>query len=164
MADDQREKAFKIVYDEAIRALDLQRAGFESLRARIGLLVSAAAVSTSFLGGLALSSGRADPGGWIAMTLFVAFGAVSLRLLWPRAEGAEGFTARPMLLIARYLERADGPAVDPWVLYRDLSLDAERQHALNQRRHHEPLARYFRAAIVLVTAEIAAWIIDLALR
>ena len=84
-SDEQRERAFKIVYDEAIRALNLQRAGIDSLRARVGFLVSAAAISTSFLGGLALTGRTGDAGSWAAIGLFVAFGAVSLRVLWPRA-------------------------------------------------------------------------------
>jgi len=131
----------------------------------VGFLVSAAAVSTSFLGGLALTDGNGDAGSWPAIALCVAFGIASLRVLWPRPEGAEGFSARPSLIIREYLEPTDGTtASDPWVLYRELSLFSERKHEYNRRHHHQPLSAYFRAAVLLLTAEIAAWIVDLALR
>lgn len=165
LSREDRTAAYKIVYDEAIRALNLQRSGIDGLRARVGLLVSAATIATSFLGGLALQDHKGDTGSWIAIALFVAFGAVSLRILWPRAEGAEGFTATPSLVIAEYLERDDDePAQEPWVMFRDLALYAEEAHDHNRDHHHVPLNRYFRAAIVLLTAEIASWALDLALR
>jgi len=72
---DARERAYRVVYDEAIRALDLQRAAFDSLRTRVGFLLSAAAIATSFLGGLALRTGS-DVGAWIGIALFAIFGGV----------------------------------------------------------------------------------------
>ena len=95
------------MYDEAIRALDIQRPAFDALRTRVGFLLSAAAIATSFLGGLALRAGS-DAGAWVGIALFSAFGVVALRILWPRAEGAGGFTARPSLVIQGYLEDEDG--------------------------------------------------------
>jgi hypothetical protein len=38
----------------------------------------------------------------------------------------------------------------------------EWTHDTTQVRHVEPLTRWFRLAIVLLTAEIVVWIIDLA--
>src|SRR6266516_6715185 len=115
---DEETQAYEVVYREAIRALDLQRSSFDSLRARVGFLLSAATIATSFLGGLALRD-ESDLGSWIAIGLFVAFGAVSLRLLWPRLEGAEGFSATPSLVIGQYLEPDEGEARELSVIYRD---------------------------------------------
>jgi hypothetical protein len=70
---DNRER-YEVAYREAVRALDYQRSAIDALRTRVGYLVSAAAIATSFLGGLALEDG-ASVGGWVAIGLFVAFGA-----------------------------------------------------------------------------------------
>ena len=160
---DEETQAYEVVYREAIRALDLQRSSFDSLRARVGFLLSAATIATSFLGGLALRD-KSDLGSWIAIGLFVAFGAVSLRLLWPRLEGAEGFSATPSLVIGEYLEPDEGEARELSVIYRDLALFAEEAHDFNRDKHLKPLTNYFRIAISLLTAEIVAWVVDLAIR
>jgi hypothetical protein len=155
----ERER-YEIAYREAIRALDYQRAAIDALRTRVGYLVSAAAIATSFLGGLALEDG-AGIGGWVAIGLFVVFGAVSAKILWPRAEGAEGFTSRPSVLV----ETLDAlPESESGTVYRDLSLYAEEAHDYNTENHLKPLTDWFRAAILLLMAEIAAWVIDLGLR
>jgi hypothetical protein len=151
------------VYRESIRALDLQRSAFDTLRARVGFLLSAATIATSFLGGLALRT-TSTVGSWIAIGLFAAFGAVCLRLLWPRLEGAEGFSARPSLVIDQYLEPDEGEPAELATIFRDLALFAEDAHDSNRNNHLQPLTRYFRLAIALLTAEIIAWIVDLAIR
>jgi hypothetical protein len=154
-------EAYEVVYREAVRALDLQRGAFDTLRARVGFLLSAATIATSFLGGLALRE-RSDAGSWIAICLFVAFGATALRLLWPRLAGAEGFSATPSIVIGEYLEPEEGDARALSVIYRDLALFAEEAHDFNRDRHLKPLTNYFRAAITLLTADIVAWIVALA--
>jgi hypothetical protein len=154
-------EAYELVYREAVRALDLQRGAFDTLRARVGFLLSAATIATSFLGGLALQE-PSDAGSWIAIGLFVAFGATALRLLWPRLEGAEGFSATPSIVIGEYLEPEEGEARPLSVIYRDLALFAEEAHDFNRDAHLKPLTNYFRAAITLLTAEIVAWIVALA--
>jgi hypothetical protein len=156
---DDREK-YRLAYDEATRALAYQRAAIDALRTRVGYLVSAATIATSFLGGLALRT-EADIGSWVAILLFVAFGLVAAKVLWPRAEGAEGFTARPSVLI----EAFEAPNPDDLErVYRDLALYAEEAHDYNTEKHLKPLTDWFRAATFLLVAEIAAWVIALALR
>ena len=159
--EDPAERGYRVAYDEAIRALDLQRGAFDSLRTRVGFLLSAAAIATSFLGGLALRMGS-DAGTWVGIALFAAFGAVALRILWPRAESAAGFTARPSALIEGYLEDADGLQLP--AMYRDLALYAEDAYDSNESRHLGPLTWWFRLGILLLTAEVIAWVINLALQ
>ena len=151
---------YRIAYDEAIRSLAYQRAAIDALRTRVGYLVSAATIATSFLGGLALRA-QSDAGSWLAIALFVGFGVAAAKILWPRAEGAEGFTARPSILVEA-LDATDDD--DLGTIYRDLSLYVEEAHDFNTERHLKPLTDWFRAAILLLMAEIAAWVIDLALR
>ncbi len=85
-------RAYGVVYKEAIRALDLQRAAFDALRARVGFVLSAATIATSFLGCLALQD-TSDAGSWVAIALFVGFGAVALSDLALFAEEAHNGTA-----------------------------------------------------------------------
>jgi hypothetical protein len=161
--DEETTRGYEVVYHEGIRALDFQRNSFDTLRERVGFLLSAATIATSFLGGLALRD-HSDAGSWIAIGLFVGFGAFALRLLWPRAEGAEGFTATPSIVISEYLEPEEGEPSEIGVIFRDLALFAEEAHDLNRDNHLKPLTNYFRVAITLLTAEIVAWVVDLAIR
>ena len=41
---------------------------------------------------------------------------------------------------------------------------AEEAHDFNRDKHLKPLTNYFRVAISLLTAEIVAWVVDLAIR
>ena len=54
--------AYELAYDEAVAAVSTQQAVIDAFRSRAGLLLSGAAIATSFLGGQALRSG--DPGTW----------------------------------------------------------------------------------------------------
>jgi hypothetical protein len=52
--DPERSAAYELAYQEGVRALDEQRIVIDAFRTRAGLLLSAAAIATSFLGGAAL--------------------------------------------------------------------------------------------------------------
>jgi hypothetical protein len=155
--DDDDRRIYAIVYDEALRALDLQRDSLEALRTRAGILLSAGAVSTSFLGGAALQDG-VSVWAWIATSLFVVFGSLVLRVLWPPAEGSHGFSVPPSAVMA-YLadERASATRA-----YRELALYLEEAYDLNQRRHLVPLTRTFRIATLAVVCDTVAWVVALA--
>ena len=81
------------------------------------------------------------------------------------SEGADGFTSTPSIVIGEYLEPQGGaePA-ELNELYRDLALFAEEAHNRNRDAHFLPLTNFFRIAIVLLTAEIVAWVVDLGVR
>jgi len=80
---------YKVAYDEAVRALSEQQGAIDNLRARAGLLFSAAAITTSFLGAQALRGGSLNFSSWLALLTFFAMAATSLTILWPRRwEGA----------------------------------------------------------------------------
>jgi len=65
----------------------------------------------------------------------------------------------PSILIAEL----EGGARQPLgLIYRDLALYAEAAHDVNRDRHLTPLTWYFRAAIMLLMAEIVAWVVALA--
>lgn len=62
---------YKVAYDESVRALAEQQAVIDSVRARVGLLLSAAAIATSFLGGQALEGGTLSATSWTALISYV---------------------------------------------------------------------------------------------
>ncbi|HEV8602631.1 MAG TPA: hypothetical protein VGQ68_04455 [Gaiellaceae bacterium] len=165
MADGEQDDltaSYEVVYKDAIRALDFQREAFDTLRTRTGLLLSAGAVATSFFGGRDLEQGGADNWTWFALVLFLAFGAACLKVLWPRAEGADGFSAAPSLVIQEYLEPEDDEPVSLSSLYRDLALHAEAAYEHNKTEHYDELTRFFRAGVLLLMVEVTVWVIALA--
>jgi hypothetical protein len=64
-----KEFQYRIAYDEAVRAPSQQQNTIESLRTRAGLLLSSAAITTSFLGAQALNEGGPAIPTWIAGVL-----------------------------------------------------------------------------------------------
>ncbi|MEX0817260.1 MAG: hypothetical protein WD027_07425 [Gaiellales bacterium] len=76
-------------------------------------------------------------------------------------RGSRRVYRRPSVLIET-IDAADESKIG--TIYRDLALYAEGAHDLNNDRHVKPLTDWFRAAILLLMAEISAWVIDLGLR
>jgi hypothetical protein len=147
---------YQIAYDEAIRSLSLQQGMIDSLRTRAGLLLSAAAVTTSFLGAQALREGGPTAATWLALASFVGLAIAALAILWPHQLE---FTANPADVIESYIETEEPlSAAD---MQRDLSLHMQRSYADNLAGQKQ-LARRFRLAGVLLTVEVIFWIVDLA--
>ena len=158
MPDADKELHYRIAYEEAVRALSQQQSTVESLRARAGLLFSAAAVTTSFLGAQALGSQGVTPATWLALAFFLGVALAILAILWPHPLE---FTADPANVIETYVESED-PASTA-VIYRDLSLHMHHSYAENLRGQKQ-LASRFQMAGVLLTLEVLVWIIDLAIK
>lgn len=153
MAKDQ---LYKVAYDEAVRARSEQQAVIESFRTRAGLLFSAAAIATSFLGAQALRGGRLGLSSWLALLCFVAVASSSLAVLWPRKW--EGVTD-PREVIETYIEAPEVAPIEE--LQRDLSIyiyDSckENQESLRQ------LAVLLQVGSALLTLEVAFWMISIA--
>src|SRR4051794_40202256 len=92
---------YKVAYDEAVRALSEQQVVIESFRSRAGLLFSAAAITTSFLGAQTLQGGDSSALAWLALTSFGGVAALSLALLWPYRWQ---FTMNPHEIVETYIE------------------------------------------------------------
>jgi hypothetical protein len=156
---DQNEDAYRLAYDEAVRALSQQQSALDEFRTRAGILLSGAAIATSFLGGQALDAGSVSLWSWIAIGCFVGLGTAALMILWPH-KGWE-FGAYPHSVIGTYIE-ADKPLPLPQIL-RDLALHMENSYDKNANRLGRVIFS-FRAASLLLTAETLAWVIDIATR
>jgi hypothetical protein len=156
MANADKDLLYKVAYDEAVRALSEQQGVIDSFRTRAGLLLSAAAITTSFLGAQALNEGGSNFAAWLALIGFVGVAAISLAILWPRQWE---FTANPRDVIQTYIE-ADEPApIDE--LHRDLSLHMHNSYIEN-REGLEQLSVFFQIASSLLTVEVVLWIIAIA--
>jgi hypothetical protein len=151
------EDPYELVYLEAVRLLSQQREGFESLRTRAGMLLSAAAIASSLLGGQAFMAGRLNLGGWLAVGAFASLGLAVVTILWPRPEW--GVSASPRQMIATTIEVETPTPLR--LIHRELALYADAAYNQN-REHYERLARWLRVAALLLNVEVAGWIIDLA--
>jgi hypothetical protein len=150
---------YELAHQEAVRALNHQQAALNEFRTRAGILLSGAAIATSFLGGQALDTGEVSAWSWIAIGCFVGLGGSTLMILWPY-KGWE-FGAFPHSVIATYIE-TENPLPLPMIL-RDLALHMENSYDKNASRL-ERVIRFFRAAALLLTTETLAWVIDIATR
>src|SRR5215207_6678216 len=77
---------YAIALEEARRALEEQERAVAQLSTRAGLLISAAAVVTSLLGGPVLARGALDLAAWIATAAFMGLAAAALSILRPRRD------------------------------------------------------------------------------
>jgi hypothetical protein len=157
MQQDTRAQPYRLAYDEAVRTLSEQRQYLDNLGTRAGILLSAAAIATSFLGGQSLRTGGPTGTSWVAIALFFLLGVVVVLILWPRT-GWE-FAATPRRLVATYIETEE--PLDISGIYRDLSFHMEDSYVKNQDRI-DRLIVYLRVASGLLTLEIVTWIVDLA--
>jgi hypothetical protein len=110
---------YELAYDEARRALDAQESVVNELRTRAGVLIAAAAITTSFFGGRALSDGDVATAEWIAIACFGVVGASVLAVLWPCTDWT--FTVNAQRFIGTYIESEEGPLPLP-AIDRDLAL------------------------------------------
>ena len=152
--------AYELAYAEARRALEAQERALPAFRTRAGILLSAAAVVTSFLGGQAIAASGFTTFSWLAIAAFAMLGCASLAVLWPDDDWQ--FEAIPNRVIATYVERSDGVEVPLHVIHRELALHMENSYSANERVRLRPLRWAFRIAVVALVAEVAAWLIDLA--
>jgi len=149
----------EIVYLESVRAIDKQEAALVGLRTRTGTLLSAAALSTSFLGGHALGQrGPLDSLAWVAIGAFVAVGSLCVAILLP-------WSWRFWLSARALLEgQVDTPSPNTAAhLHRFLAVTHETSLRRNEPKL-DVLSWFFRIASMCLALEVIAWTIDLGRR
>jgi hypothetical protein len=153
-AADEARSAF--VYQEALRGLQVQQTGLQSLQARAATLIFATSFASSLLGSQALGDGLGT-WDWIALALLFAIGALAVVVLWPYYNLT--FRFDPEDLLTRYVDVAD-PMPMP-AIHRELALQIKsegRQNGRIVRRLREAL----QVALILLLLEIAAWMFSIA--
>ena len=165
-SDDNAAAGYELAYTEARRALDDQERVVSELRTRAGVLIAAAAITTSFFGNEALTRASIGYASWLAIGCFCLLGFTVMAILWPRRDWMFSVNARAF--IATYLEpygpEPYGPDAEPMALpmiHRDLALHMEDSFDSN-RRQLRVLMGSFRAGAVLLLAEVVAWVVAIA--
>jgi len=124
-------------------------------RTRSGVVLSAAAVTTSFFGGLALRDGTAGPLAWTAVAAFVVLGVAALAIVFP--HGRWEFRASPSSLVADI--ETTGPPVGR--IQRDLAPYMEQSWLANERRMIRTMVWPLRIATLALVIEVVGWVLDL---
>jgi hypothetical protein len=148
---------YALAFEEGMRGLARQEVQLDAMRSRAGVLLSAAAIATSFLGGRALTDHSPAAWTWLAIAAFVGLALSALVILWPRRDWA--FSASPGLIVSLYVE-TDPPWKLP-AIHRELALHMDNAYEVNRARL-DHLIWAFRAASTLLAAEVAAWVVNLA--
>jgi hypothetical protein len=148
---------YELAYEEAKRALDAQESVVNELRTRSGILIAAAAISTSFFGGRALADGSVGSVGWVAIVCFGVVGATVLAVLWPRTDWS--FTVNAQRFIGTYVESEEGPLPLP-AIHRDLALHMSASYVANARQLRV-LTVAFRIGAVFLVGEVIAWVVGI---
>jgi len=154
---DRAADGYALALEEARRALDEQERMVAQLSTRAGMLVSAAAVVTSFFGGPVLAQATVDAAAWLAIAAFVALTAAVLAILRPRQTWE--FALHPAPLIERLLEASRGFRLPD--LRRELALHMGASIDHNALEIGA-MTKSFHIASVLLAVEIVAWVVSIA--
>lgn len=153
MGDEQSDVRLELVLAESLRALNQQQAVLDNLRARAAVLLSAAALVTSFFGPPSLSHAGGRLGG-MAVLAVAALGGVTAAsgvLIWPRWQW--DFRTSSRKLLAAYVD--DGRSVDE--VRRGLAVTFESYVDANDRKL-SVLQWAFVLGMLALVLEVVAWL------
>lgn len=152
----RRADVYALAFQEAGEALADQVRIVEQLRGRAAGLVATAAVTMSIFGGPVAGRGAAGVALYVATAAFVGVCFCVLGLLWPRHLVAATDVGE---LIAEYAEPHQLPLA---LVHRELAV--HRAAGLVQNRDViDRMMGLSRVAVVLLSAEIVAWVVNYAL-
>lgn len=146
-------EAYRLGLDEAIRAIEGQRQSLDELRARAGILLSAALLIGALLGGPASQTSGVN---YVTAAAVLLVLAVAASLLVLRPTGGWRFNVGTKALLRDYIE-SDKPATMP-ELHRSLAWHMDDDYSENQRRLRW-LYRLFTGASILVVGETILWLV-----
>lgn len=146
-------ETYRLIYDEAVRAIANQRDAVDELRARAGTLLAAVNIATAFLAGSSLAHGNLSPYALGAVACFVVAVLLCIAVLWP-SEGWV-FANSPGALIRDYAEPS--PPATLSETHRDVALWTQRHIDENEPRLRR---RYWRFGIACayLAVEIVLWL------
>ncbi|MEO6194128.1 MAG: hypothetical protein ABIS20_14055 [Thermoanaerobaculia bacterium] len=150
------ETPLELAYDSAVQALARQSTNLDELRARTGVLLAAASVSTAYLGSEALKGSHAGYFDWLAVVCFFGVGIMAVIILWPRSGWL--FVVDAVSLIRDYIDLANPPELER--IRRELALHFGYNYRYNQKRL-DFLYWCVQLASFLLVVEIVAWLISL---
>lgn len=155
------ELPYRLAYDASVRAIEDQARVLEDVRSRAATLVAAAALVTGFLGQEALTRASSlEPVSWngLAVALFVATAGAAFLVLWP-VHVRFSLSAAEILGILR-ARHAAGEPVESVEALTEIATRLELMYDENSSRVRF-LLWAFRASIVFLSLEVAAWAVAL---
>ncbi|HEY3088931.1 MAG TPA: hypothetical protein VGJ59_12800 [Jatrophihabitantaceae bacterium] len=144
------------VYQEALRGLLQQQAAVESLHNRAATLVFAASFASSLLGSRALANG-VGAWDWLAISLLLVIGALTVALLWPYYNLT--FRFDPEELLTTYVDTDQPLSMND--IHRRLALRIKADWQRNGRIVRR-LRELLQIALVALLADILAWMLSIA--
>lgn len=153
---DRRAEVYALAYEEAGHALDHQERRHVELCGRGAALMAIAAVAMSLFGGPAAGHAPASPALYVAVVAFLGVCFCVLGLLWPRHIGVATNVGE---LIPAYAEPHRMPLA---LVHRELALHRAAGFVHN-REVLERMTGLARIALVLLSVEIVAWVVNYAL-
>src|SRR5215217_3456053 len=144
--EENEAKSYELAFEEAGRALDAQERAVNELRSRAGVLIAAAAITTSFFGSRAITA-ELSAWVWIAVVAFIVIGGCVLTVLWPRSDWS--FNASAAEIIAEYIEPE---AVEFPLVQRDPALHRCTAYDENARQLGRLFLVFRTGLVVLVVA------------
>jgi hypothetical protein len=146
-----------LVYEESQRGLEAQAAVLDNMRTRTGVLIAAASIATSFLGGQALADGAAICGWRLAATIaFCAVTVLAFAVIAP--WWGWKFTRTVSAMKAGYI---DDPDWSPDEMRLELAQENGEWKAANKRKLN-CMFWLFRAAVLCLGASVVFWLLALA--
>lgn len=147
-----------LAYDESVRALALQSSVLDELRNRAGVLLSAASVSSAFLGAKTLEGGQQFSGLSIAATaVFVVVILLCVGVIWPSADWTFAHDAKALVKV--YVN--EEVSLDEM---REKMTLANARYRIENSAAMRELFRRFRFACLGLGADVVLWLIDLGTR
>jgi hypothetical protein len=145
----------KIVYEEAVRGWSLQSSVLDEIRSRTGVLLAAATIASTLLGGTdALRHDSFTFLGVVAVVMFCCVVGLCVYVLWPSHDWT--FTHDSRKLIEAYV--GDGKSID--YMRENLAFAADDYRTTNDKK----LACQFNAfrwASLLLGISVVLWLIDI---
>lgn len=146
---------YAFIYGEALRGLTQQEGVLTDLRGRAGILLAAAAVATSFLGGIAFNDQKVGRWGVGAIVAFIVVGGLVILVLWPRRKWAFRWNAEKLL--SDYAETT--PPMTLAQMHRALTRHGRSDLMKNETRI-ERLWLFYRLASIALVVEIVCWLME----
>lgn len=147
----------EIVYEEAVRAIQLQPTALDELRSRTSILLAAAGVIGGVLGKAASDHGGIGAAGYLALVVLAIIAGLAIAVLLPR-WGEWRFALSPAILFEHYVDEATSPRQ----LYRELANWLEMGYDKNDARLKK-LYEFFWWACVALAVDVGLWLLEIAI-
>lgn len=147
----------EIVYDEAVRAIQLQPVALDELRSRTSILLAAAGVLSGVLGKAASDRGGIGAAGYLALLVLAIIAGLAIAVLLPRWRQWR-FALSPAILLEHYVR--EPPHGSPQQLYRDVAEWLEIGYDANDARLKR-LYEVFWWACVGLAVDVGLWLLEI---